>query len=598
MKEIIKKIKKYTNNQKILSILFAVSTFFALCSQDIIPTYNPISWILFLMLIILFNKIDLYNKNFFKASVIFSIIFVLLLTFGKTVYENIYSTQINILKEFISLRNIISIVCFLPTIYAILINVIPKIYNYEIKSNKVNITPKKIFIISFIIILLGWLPYFLALYPGVLSSDSISEINIIMNNLANVDNHHPIIHVIYVYIPFKIGMTVFNNTNIAVACSSLVQMISLATIFSYFTYFLAKRKINNSIIFLCIIFFAFIPMHGYYSVTMWKDVMFAGLVLLLILKLIEICDKKDNLKFKDLISFIIISLLTIFFRNNAIYMFFILIIFMLIILRNKYKILLIAFSIILIIYYLITGPTFNYLNIAKSSSTEYIGIPLQQIGRMAYKNIEFTDEEEAIINKLINVEKMKENYTPNSTDGIKFNENYNAGVFDENKKEYFNLWLRLVIKHPSVAIESYAVSTLGYWYPGINYWTVNKDVAKNTHNIYKNSLAPKLVEKYVNSIESRRIPILNMTWSTSLAFWIITIFCYICVRKKKTAYIIPYIPIYGIWLTMMIASPVFGEFRYIYSSYTCLPILIILPFLSEISNQKEGEVKNEKRNKK
>ena len=575
MKTIIEKVKV----KKIIPILFALITYLTLCKKNVLPLYDPLSWLLLLLLIMFYYKINLYNKEFFKSSIIYAIIFSLFLSLGSIVYENILNAQASIWRIFFSFPNLFVFFGLCITFYALMINIFPKLYNYDciVKfKKKSNI---KIFMVSFFIILLCWLPYFLALFPGELSVDSMAELNIIVNDFTNMSNHHPMIHVLFIAIPFKIGMFLFNDINLAVACFSIIQMIVMSSIFSYLITYLYKMNVNTKIIIICLLYFAIIPMHGYYSVTMWKDVIFSGLMVLLIIKLIRICDKNNELKFKDLISFIVLSLLVVLFRNNAIYMYFILIIIMMIVLKKYLKILILSFLIVLVSYYTITGPVFNALNIEKSASSEYIAIPLQQIGRMAYKDVNFNKNETKMLNKLMGVKNLKKYYVPQCVDGIKFNKNYNKEYFDKNKLDFLKLWLQLVIKHPSVALEAYAVSTLGYWYPGVLNWTVYKGVVENANGVVRNPKGPKLFEKYVNNIESRNIPIINMTWSTSLSFWILSIFCYICIKKRGIKYLLAYVPVFGIWLTMMVASPVFAEFRYIYSSYTCLPLLMLLPYI-------------------
>jgi len=49
-------------------------------------------------------------------------------------------------------------------------------------------------------------------------------------------------------------------------------------------------------------------------------------------------------------------------------------------------------------------------------------------------------------------------------------------------------------------------------------------------------------------------------------------------NSKKS--IILFIPIIGVWLTILIATPVFAEFRYMYSACTCLPFLMLVPFMN------------------
>ena len=172
-------------------------------------------------------------------------------------------------------------------------------------------------------------------------------------------------------------------------------------------------------------------MHGYFSIVMWKDVMFAGMLLLLTMQLIKILEKEKNseLSFYSLIPFIIVSILCVFFRNNAIYMYVILAAFMLVVLKKYYKLLLLSFFIVFASYLLVKGPIFNALEIKKSSSAEYIAMPLQQIGRMAYKGVDFTNKEIKIINDLIPVNIMASVYNPRVVDGIKFNENYKINYY-------------------------------------------------------------------------------------------------------------------------------------------------------------------------
>ena len=112
--------------------------------------------------------------------------------------------------------------------------------------------------------------------------------------------------------------------------------------------------------------------------------------------------------------------------------------------KKHIKIFGVAFFIVFSIYLIIKKPVFNYLNITKSSSAEYIGMPLQQVGRMAFKNVKFTEDEKELINELMPLEVMAVSYNPRLSDGIKFNENYNSAIFDNNKLEYLKLYLKLV----------------------------------------------------------------------------------------------------------------------------------------------------------
>ena len=575
-------MKKIINNskaKKIIVICLAIICYTTLCIHSVVEAYSPFSWLLFVVLLYFFSKVSLYNETS-KISFILAIFFSFFLILGSITNYNLSLTSGSIWRSLFTIRNIY--LCFgtFVIIYTILVNLLPVLLNYNIRRNyNVKVKPKYVFIISFVIILIGWIPYFLALYPGALSVDSVVEMSIIMDNFKAMSNHHPIIHVIFVYIPYSIGMKLFGDVNAAVACSSFCQMIIMDIIFSYFVYFIAKKKVNIYIICLCIFYYAFLPMHGYYSVTMWKDVIFSGLMLILTIQLIKMYEDRYVLKVSTLLSFIIISLLTVFFRNNAIYMFFILSLVMPFVFRDKPKRVILCSVFVIGVYYAITGPVFDALKITRSTSSEYIGMPLQQVARMAYKGVEFTEEETEVLDKLMKVEDMKKYYVPQCSDGIKLNKNYNREYFDKNKGKFFSLWLQLVLEHPSVATEAYAVSTLGYWYPGVNNWTVYKGISENNYNIYSSPKGPSFLVSYLDKIEDRDVPIINMFWSTCLSFWVLLIFAIVAIKVNNKKYSLFYVPVFGIWVTMMLASPVYAEFRYIYSSYTTLPLLMLIPYL-------------------
>lgn len=575
-------MQKILNTKYLKETIMATITYVMLCCK-VLPAYNTYSWILYLLLVVVFNKMNFKDNKYKNACITFSIIFSLILIFGDIAYK--YQED-NLTSYFSVLFTFKTLVCMIGTFNLMLLTLtwtIPKLIDVKIPKStyipKIK-TKRKIFIISFLIIFIGYIPYFLSFYPGILSPDSITELKIIIDNFSNISAHHTILHILFISIPVNIGNTLFNSLEIGIALSSITQMICLSLTFAHLITFLYQRKANKLAIIIITVFYAINPVFGYYSITMWKDVMFAATFLLLTIELIKIYEKNSNNKLTtNNISFIIISLICVFFRNNAIYMYILLTIATIIIFKKQIKKILPSILIVFAVYLIINGPVFNALNISKSKSAEYIAIPLQQIGRMAYKNVSFTQEETNLLNKLIPVSVMKEVYNPKTVDTIKFNQNYNGTEFDTNKTAYIKLWLNLIIKHPDIAIEAYTTSTLGYYYPGVSYWSVSKEIVENDYNITMKSKS-NLMYKALSYIENKDIPIINIIWSIGTCFWIITIFGYVTIKRKNLKAIYPFIAVFGIWITLMIASPVYAEFRYIFCAYTTLPLLIAFPYLN------------------
>ncbi len=565
----------------LLKILFTFLMFMNLLN---VKNYNSFSLILLVIISIFFYDYDFkrnkkVDKKNNKIYLVFSILFAITQVLGHVVYKYQFSRDVSILKVFFNINNLINVCGLFVLCHTLISNFVPRLLKVNIFSKCNYISSWKIFLFCFSFIFICWIPYFLTLFPGVLTSDSTDQFSRVVNGFKIVSDHHPVIHTLFIGIVYKIGFLIFNNPLFATAFVSIVQMAIMSCIFSYLILFLYKKNVSKYILVLVLINFAFSPIHGYYSVTMWKDVLFSGLFLLFILYIIKV-DEHFSFKLFDMIGFIILSLLFLFFRNNALYVYVFTIPFLIYLYRDKLMKILLCFLVSLGCYFVVKGPVFTHFNIRKSSSSEYIAIPLQQIGRMAYKYVDFTDDEISLIDDLMPVEVMSSVYNPMTVDSIKFNKLYHKDMFDSNKSKYFKLWFQLVLKHPSIAVESYLSSTLGYWYSNVEFWATADSIYTNDMDIYSSPKGGKLINAYVKNSVSRNIPIISLQWSIGLCFIFIWFSVLLLFVQKKFRSLFYYVPLLGVWLTLMIATPVFAEFRYIYCAFTSLPLFLILPFLN------------------
>lgn len=573
-----------------LSLNFILS-FITYCSfSDLIAFkhYDFISLFIFLMVLILYSNFHLLDKFKFNSKIkLYGMIFCLILSLTHVLGFNVFLTRsnynISVLRQMLTFKTLIDITGLFLFLYCFYSQYIDKVISFSFLKKNSKITNKKVFLFSFVFILLCWLPYYLVLYPGILTNDSKAQFLQFVNGLKISSDHHPVVHTLFMWICYRVGDLFFDDPVNITGFVSFVQMILMAGIFSYFITWLNSLKLNIKIIIFSILVFALSPIHAYYSVTMWKDILFGGFVLLFIIFLIKMDTKKFD--FFMMIKFIILSLLVLFFRNNALYMYLFLVPFTFF----HYKGFRLKISSCLVIslafFFLIKGPVFSHFGIRKSASSEYISMPLQQIGRMAKKNVSFKDEQINLINNVIDISILSSVYNPSNCDPIKFNPNYNILAFNENKLTYFKLWFDLVIEHPSVAIEAYLNSTLGYWYSNVDYWATVDVVEKNDFGVYRSPKLGGIFDKYVHNITSRQLPIISLQWSIGLCVIFLFSFAFIIFLKREYFKLFYFIPLFGIWITMMVASPVFAEFRYVYSFFTCLPLFVILPFVGIIRNK-------------
>ena len=85
-----------------------------------------------------------------------------------------------------------------------------KIFGKELSNFKLLKNEKFLVIATIVLIFLAYLPFFLRYYPGIVTSDSYSQIEQ-MIGILEPEDHHPITHTAIIGIFANIGLKMFNN---------------------------------------------------------------------------------------------------------------------------------------------------------------------------------------------------------------------------------------------------------------------------------------------------------------------------------------------------------------------------------------------------
>ena len=150
-------------------------------------------------------------------------------------------------------------------------------------------------------------------------------------------------------------------------------------------------------------------------------------------------------------------------------------------------------------------------------------------------------------------------------------------------------YLHLFIKYPIIYVESYLCQTLGYWYPDIIYWATAGESSSifEEENVFSSPITPKWYNKLSDMTTSRKIPLSNIMWSLGIQFIILMVSFVITLYLGNRKYLLCYVPLFALWLSLMASTPVFCELRYVYGLFVCSPFILILPFI--INKTKKGE---------
>ena len=163
------------NLKKCSIFLLSFLTYLSLIKMDIIVSYNVLSFLLFVIIVIIYKKSLLKKNDYVNITLTFSIIFSLLSIIGRNMYAYYNVYNVDIWSEIFCLRSVIYLLGLMPLYYSILYYVINFLCSYDNKiDEKYN---NKIFIVISMLLMLGvWSIYLLNYYPGTLSPDSIDYI--------------------------------------------------------------------------------------------------------------------------------------------------------------------------------------------------------------------------------------------------------------------------------------------------------------------------------------------------------------------------------------------------------------------------------------
>ena len=459
------------------------------------------------------------------------------------------------------------------------------------------------FISTFIILLICWLPYIIAFYPGILSPDPSNQIKqffgldtqyreyvIMLDESVGITNHHPVMHTLLLGGCVKLGM-MLGSANFGIFIFSMIQITLLISVLACTICYMKKLNTPFWLRILTLSIYAFIPVFPFYSMSLVKDVMFSVFVMFYIILLFDLIKfSKEKYSIKKMVILIILMLLIMLCRNNGIYLVVMSFPFLLFIdKKNRWRILGVLIIPILIFegYNKILLPAFK---VTPGSIREMLSIPFQQTARYVKEyGDEVTSDEKQAIDKILGYDTLASRYEPEKSDAVK-NE-YNKYATDEDLKEYFRVWFKQFIKHPTVYLEATINNTYGYFYPDAKNWyfyyKYDKRLEEAGIDYHYNSLKPvrTVLSSYGEVIPY--IPVIGNVVNIASSVWICMIIFVFLIYKKMYKYLIYLTPVISLVL-VCIASPVNTYFRYAMPYVFSIPIIIAM-FLN-IMNEKDRSI--------
>lgn len=460
---------------------------------------------------------------------------------------------------------------------------------------KVSSIPLKPFFVASATIAALWLPYLLAYWPSLIFGDTLSSFNQIFG--APLSNHHPVLFTLAMKLCIQIASIIGLSRTSGIALYTILQMTFMAICLGYLAVWFIKRLgVRKQFVWLIVAIFGISPYIAAYSIALWKDPVFSCCICIICVILADAVLSGEGVVSKlQIAALCILSLAAMLFRNNGVYIVLALIlllaaVFIVTYVRKqsfKYVPILIPLCISFAAYLVISGPVYSALHVIPTEKVESLGIPLNQMARVAALNGDMSDSDRTYMDSLLPLEQYEDKYRPTCTDMLKWDPEFNSKPLSNN---FWTHWISMMIRNPKVYFEAWEMQTFGYWtinVPAVAQYTTNiqAGVPRNVNLEY--GIGYDITSKNLLSLDSVRnaLPLSSYSISGGFVFWILIFACTILILNKKWQWLLPILPLLLLYGTLFIASPIWYWPRYIFTAQLALPVVIVLLHRTVITNE-------------
>lgn len=356
------------------------------------------------------------------------------------------------------------------------------------------------------------------------------------------------------------------------------------------------------------LFFFCFPYIAVTSITMWKDVPFSAAVVLFVVMVWDHEHRRNVWSFREHLLFVILSIFVCTLRSNGLIAWCIFLFGFILVYRNALfnsgasltgkapRRMLRDCLLALVITILFLGPVQHARHVEPADLSEALSIPLQQVACTITRNEEegggrLTGEEMDELDRIFDVTSVPDSYESRISDPVKalVVERGGSDVIRQDPLHWAGLYFKIGFRNPDCYAAAYYGQTSGYYVPTAGTVTdYSSEIQENTIGLYRVYLLPYAAVIGVYNLLNICRKIYSALWCN--AFTVYVIFAALAVMKfrkhgktrkfwkiqsghEKSQVDHPEIclllPI-GIWITVLLSTPVNNDFRYVFALFLCM----------------------------
>jgi hypothetical protein len=488
---------------------------------------------------------------------------------------------------------------------------------------KVMSTKAWIFVLcSMALILLAWLPAYLAYFPGICAYDIPTQMWMITDK--QYIDHHPLAHTLLLEGFWRLGMDVIGSATTGIGLFACVQMVFLAFSYAVCVRVIAARAKHMGAPLITQLFFMFHPFHWYLSISITKDTIFTAFFVLQMIcfyRLLEVMRTEQKASIvKCSLSLVGATVGMMLFRNNGMYAYLVLLVILAVLFafggkwRSYFGKVLLISGAAFVVGALSLSLIFRAASGVQGDKREMLSMPIQQLARtMIYHggvgvlpedDNTMLEEDKNLVDSFLLNESYRD-YRPDISDPVK--SNTNTFVVRFRTSEFLTTYLRLFLQYPGEYLNAALAVNAGYLYPEdtshayINvtgddrvgrgyvqtYW---ESQSVNWYGIYKSSAWSWLrdrLEDWADANAYLNLSILKYLFVPGVWLWFYLLLLARAVMCGRYRACIPYAVVAGYFVTLLLGPTV--QLRYIYPMMAAFPLFL---FFREAKGEMEPAEEN------
>lgn len=415
--------------------------------------------------------------------------------------------------------------------------------------------------------------YLMSYYPGVMSADSFTQWSQMEN--FKFSDWHPAFSTLINWVltriwhsPAVIG--IFNSLLFSLAFALMVMEYK-------------KSGVKKAVLYPIAVIFILNPINGIMSITIWKDITYSILMLLLTFLAVKIFSSEGRWLRSPLNATLLVVTLVCgaLVRHNGTIPVGIMLICMITFYPKHWKNTAVIAAITVAAIMLIKGPVYDKLNVVPINSFQELVNPIMQVAGIITGNGVLTEKEKDIVNKILPIKDWKVGYTKYNAVKLVATKGFNMGFFKNNMNDFLKAWAGMALRNPGLAIRAYLDRTAIIWRiinPNNHYiYTNPRSVANNNFNIKMKSVLPSIKKCLDRILQTLGKEGFYISWKPAFFMLIILLFGLAAIIKNGRKWMFVLIPVLGNTLGLLVVTTS-AQPRYYYATLIIAPFIIAAAF--------------------